>query len=250
MAGTEMSMNTLQQHECGCQVTERQPIFPSETIQSVSLRTPTDAPYRRVVSRARFRPTGKYPSWRMGRMVQWESHNEKLAFKLLDADPEVVSFSEQRCEIIFSQNSELKTHYPDIYVVRDSAKELLEVKSQSEASDPEIAQRTALLAATLPRYGYSYRLWLDTDLKKQPALANADLLLRHGRLPVTDCDFERTRLLVQVNGSLNWSDACNGSYGLRMREIICRLTLEGVLNFDRTSPISATTNFFWTKQEF
>ncbi|TAK68026.1 MAG: hypothetical protein EPO19_09230 [Betaproteobacteria bacterium] len=29
---------------------------------------------RRVVSRSRSRPTGKYPSWKMARMVQWESH--------------------------------------------------------------------------------------------------------------------------------------------------------------------------------
>jgi hypothetical protein len=28
---------------------------------------------RRVVTRSRFRPTGKYPSWKMGRMLQWES---------------------------------------------------------------------------------------------------------------------------------------------------------------------------------
>jgi hypothetical protein len=35
---------------------------------------------RKVVSRARVRPTGKYPSWKIRRMVQWESENELNPF--------------------------------------------------------------------------------------------------------------------------------------------------------------------------
>lgn len=42
---------------------------------------------RRIVSRSRARPTGKYPSWKMGRMIQWESTNELNAYRLLDANP-------------------------------------------------------------------------------------------------------------------------------------------------------------------
>ena len=50
---------------------------------------------RRVVTRSRFRPTGKYPSWKMERMLQWESMNELNAFRLLDCDPRVAVFTEQ-----------------------------------------------------------------------------------------------------------------------------------------------------------
>src|SRR5215813_8651303 len=44
---------------------------------------------RNVVTRSRVRPTGKYPSWKMERMLEWESRNELHAFRLLDCDPSV-----------------------------------------------------------------------------------------------------------------------------------------------------------------
>src|ERR1700677_1489546 len=39
---------------------------------------------RGVVSRSNARPTGKYPCWKMGRMLHWESENEFNAFRILD----------------------------------------------------------------------------------------------------------------------------------------------------------------------
>jgi hypothetical protein len=64
---------------------------------------------RRVVTRSRFRPTGKYPSWKMERMLQWESINELNAFRLLDCDPGVTVFSEQPCEIALFSRAAFRT---------------------------------------------------------------------------------------------------------------------------------------------
>ncbi len=50
---------------------------------------------RRVVSRSRARATGKFPSWKMGRMIQWESINELNAYRRLDATPGANAFYEQ-----------------------------------------------------------------------------------------------------------------------------------------------------------
>src|SRR5260370_9079261 len=74
---------------------------------------------RRVVTRSRFRPTGKYPSWKMERMLQWESINELNAFRLLDCDPRVTVFTEQPCEIVYFDGTETRRHYQDIYVEID-----------------------------------------------------------------------------------------------------------------------------------
>jgi len=65
---------------------------------------------RRVVTRSRFRPTGKYPSWKMERMLQWESMNELNAFRLLDCDPRVTVFAEQPCEIVYVDGAETRHH--------------------------------------------------------------------------------------------------------------------------------------------
>jgi hypothetical protein len=94
---------------------------------------------RRVVTRSRFRPTGKYPSWKMERMLQWESINELNAFRLLDCDPRVTVFTEQPCEIVYLDGTEIKHHYPDIYVEIDGNQELWEVKAECEASQNEVS---------------------------------------------------------------------------------------------------------------
>ena len=71
---------------------------------------------RTVVSRSRARPTGKYPSFKMGRMIQWESNNELNAYRLLDATPEVLAYHEQPLTIRFTLNGEPHIHYPDVLV--------------------------------------------------------------------------------------------------------------------------------------
>ena len=49
---------------------------------------------RKVVKRSNARNTGKYPSWKMKRMMQWESVHEGNAMRILDATPHVTSFTE------------------------------------------------------------------------------------------------------------------------------------------------------------
>ena len=53
---------------------------------------------REVVSRSSARPKGKYPSWKIRRMVQWESENELNAFRLLDCDPDVTRYFHRTSE--------------------------------------------------------------------------------------------------------------------------------------------------------
>src|SRR5271169_2035259 len=112
---------------------------------------------RRVVTRSRFIPTGKYPSWKMERMLQWESMNELNAFRLLDCDPRVTVFAEQPCEIVYVDGAGTRHHYPDIYAEVDSNQELWEVKTECEASRSEVSTRTELLTSSLLEYGFTYR---------------------------------------------------------------------------------------------
>jgi hypothetical protein len=202
---------------------------------------------RKVVSRSNARPTGKYPSWKMGRMLQWESVNELNALRLLDCDPKVKFFYEQPCEIEFVQNGIFRSHFPDLLVECVSGKEMWEVKTQSDALKVDVSERTDLLKKVLPDWGYTYRLILADDLKRQPRLANANLLLKYGRKPVGLWDREEIRRELQVSESMSWSAACAGAYGKTGRENICRLVLEGILTFDAMLPI-ATAEFVPSKE--
>ena len=198
---------------------------------------------RRVVTRSRFRPTGKYPSWKMERMLQWESMNELNAFRLLDCDPRVTVFTEQPCEIVYFDGTETRHHYPDVYVEIDSNQELWEVKAACEASQSEVSTRTELLTSGLQQYGFTYRVVLDRELAKQPRLDNAKTLLRYGRRSASDDEREYVRLALKSKGYVSWSELCDGALGAHSREIVCRLALEGGLSFDVDSPLGPDTQF-------
>jgi hypothetical protein len=183
-------------------------------------------------------------------MIQWKSENELKAFRLLDCDPEVSRFNEQPCEILYVLNGKTKRHFPDIFVERSGGqKELLEIKPESKAMEPEVATRTTLLIQSLPIWGYSYRVVPATDLAMQPRERNAFLLLGFGRRSATDCERELIRRSINNRGSLVWSDACRGEYGSRGREILCSLVLRGVLAIDMDLPISPDTQFVARKGE-
>src|ERR1039458_5940481 len=205
---------------------------------------------RKVVSRSRSRPTGKYPSWKMRRRIEWESENELNAFRLLDCDPDVTCFHEQPCEIIYVLDGRSRSHYPDLLVEKNGRKELWEVKPESQAQEPDVVTRTTLLLQGLPLWGYAYRVVLAKDLAMQPRQANACFLLGFGRRAVTDCEQEFIRRALTRRGSLLWSDACRGEYGPRGREIFCSLVLRGILTIDLNLPISPTTRFVARKEEF
>jgi hypothetical protein len=205
---------------------------------------------RKVVSRSRARATGKYPSWKMGRMLHWESRNELNAFRLLDCNPEVTRFNEQPCEVRYVLNGMIRSHYPDILVEANGRKELWEVKPECKALEPEVAARSALLVQSLPVWGYTYRVVLADDLAMQPRQRNAFFLLGFGRRTVTDRERDFIRRSIDKQGALLWLDACRGRYGVRGREILCRLVLMGILSIDLNSPISSNTRFVARKGTF
>jgi len=210
----------------------------------IAFSSPEQVRSRRVVTRSRFRPTGKYPSWKMERMLQWESMNELHAFRLLDCEPRVTAFTEQPCEIVYVDGRETRRHYPDIYAEVDGNRELWEVKAECEAAQSEVATRTELLTSGLQRYGFTYRVVLDPELARQPRLDNANTLLRYGRRTASDNEREYVRLALKSRGHLSWSEVCRGVFGTHSREIVCHLVLGGVLSFDVDSPLGPSTQFF------
>jgi len=212
-------------------------------IKSLLFPEPGQVRSRKVVSRSNARSTGKYPSWKMGRMIHWESINELNAFRLLDCDPNVTSYSEQPCQIVYVLDGAERVHYPDILVTTTTGKQLWEVKHRSNASEPEVLARANFLSRTLPSWGYEYRTVFDEDLARQPRLNNANLLLSLGKRAITDCEWEDIRQTVTEEGSLVWSEASSGNYGARGREVLSSLVLRGVLTIDMNSPISPATEF-------
>jgi hypothetical protein len=187
---------------------------------------------RKIATRSRSRPTGKYPSWKMNRMVQWESQHELNAYRLLDAETTVHTFYEQPFKIIYTVNGEQLLHYPDVLVMTDTGSEVWEIKPKLHAEKSDVLKRTALLTAFLPYYGYQYRMIYAEELTTTARLENAIKLLRYGRNDVSLLDRERLRYIVTKTPDFTWGAVLEGILGTHGRDYVCRLILEGVITFD------------------
>ena len=97
-------------------------------IKSILFPEPGQVRSRKVVSRSNARSHGEIPQLKIGRMIHWESINELNAFRLLDCDPNVTSYSEQPCQIVYVWGGVERVHYPDILVKTNAGKQLWEVK--------------------------------------------------------------------------------------------------------------------------
>lgn len=198
---------------------------------------------RRVVSRSRARPTGKYPSWKMGRMVQWESHNELNAYRLLDANPAVKAFYEQPLVVHYRLDGEPYIHYPDTLVDLGTNRELWEIKPATEAARPENVARTKFLASALLNHGFTYRMVLAEDLRQEPRLSNVLTLLKYGRQPISTVEREIIRRIIDATGGISWGTAIDGDLGSRGRHILARMALEGALQCEIDPPLSRQSMF-------
>ena len=196
---------------------------------------------RKVISRSNARATGKWPSWKTGRMMHYESANELIAFKLLDACPEVVSYNEQPCVIHYSMDGNIYRHFPDILVKFLGYQELWEVKTEDESKAPEIVQRTGLMNKCLRTHGYQYQLINVENLRNTHHLKSLDFLLTNGRQPVGLIELEQIRQLFLRSEFLPWSYFQFGAPAAAYKKPVCRLILEGLLKLDISVALEMAT---------
>ena len=187
---------------------------------------------RKIVTRSRFRSTGKFPSHKMRRMIQWESRSELAAFHHLESDPCVQGYWEQPCIVSYSDGAQIRKHYPDICVHYLAHKELWEIKPVSQLAEQELVWRTDLLAPGLLDFGFDYRVVFDETLMEQPRYANIQLLLRHCRKSFSLHEYEEIRLIALERGRLTWGEAASGLYGPEKLALLSTLTIRGILSVD------------------
>jgi len=198
---------------------------------------------RKIVTRSRARATGKFPSKKMKRMIQWESTNELNAFRLLEVEPTIKSYSEQPMRIDYFLDGECRKHYPDVLVVKSDGKELWEIKSVEELEKEKYKKRTRFLKKHLPMHGYSYRTISNEDLACQPWLSNSLLLLRNNTKQATDVERELIRQTLMHKGCIKWGLAEDQFLGCYKRQILSGLVIKGFLYADLSLPITDETEF-------
>jgi hypothetical protein len=206
---------------------------------------PFGTPVRKVVTRSRSRPTYKMPSWKKGSMVQCESALERDVCVLLDADPSISTFYPQPAEITYLLGGCLCRHYPDLLVEQPLTREFWEVKPRCNAEKEHVAARTQFMTQALPAHGFVYRL-IDESFVSPTRLATAQEVLRHGRIEIPFLVCTQLFGLLAKRSPFRWADVLSNFLGDKTRSYVCRLMLEGRIDWEKNSSLHAETKLWLT----
>lgn len=217
--------------------------FLEPQVLMITFPEPGKVKSRKVVTRSRARATGKFPSKKMGRFIEWESTNELNAFRLLEITAAVTSYGEQPARIDYILDNERRKHYPDVLVIKGDEKEFWEIKPAQEFEKEEYKKRSEFLKEQLPIWGYSYHTKTAEYLKREPMLSNALLLLKYSTKQITDIDRELIRLALIKTAGIPWGIAGSEFIDCNRRQVLSGLVLEGFLYVDLRLPITQETEF-------
>jgi hypothetical protein len=198
---------------------------------------------RKIVKRSNSFPTGKYPSWKMGRMMHWRSLNILAAFCLLDAMPSVASFREEALKIDYQYQGKHGVFYPDLLVQIDGRRELWTIKPKKLAGLPDEIALAQFLRTELSRHGLYYRVVIAELLNEEPLQSNLIRLIQFGKHPVPLIDQEQARQLLSQSNAIDWEAISSGLLGPNGRQVICRLALDGLVRFNIKELWSEKTTF-------
>lgn len=164
---------------------------------------------RNLVHRGTQRPVFKVPSLKLGRTVQCESLLEYEAALLLDALPQVRSFTEQPARFHYTLCGTTRSHIPDFAVLAGRYKVFFEIKFNKDVTT-EVRERTALLKDELSHLGWEYHLLTESVLRHASVLDNAQSILRRARHATSEIDSLRTlehmrRSAGRTLGDYGWS---------------------------------------------
>lgn len=199
-------------------------------------------PVRKVITRSTARILYELCSVKMRCKVPCESFIEFDHYSVLDVRRDVAAFHAQP-ELLHYRDHEGKAriHFPDVRVVFTSgAEQFHEVKPDDVAADPVVKSLHEAVADEYSRRSQQYRVVVESEVRRQPRLANAHLLrsTRQRRIVAADLACARSRLAAGpvVLGEL--VDVLGG--GVEARLGLLAMVLRGYLEMDwETLPIDA-----------
>lgn len=199
-------------------------------------------PVRRVITRSTGRILYELCSVKMRCKVPCESSIELDHYSILDVRRDVTAFHAQP-ELLDYRDHEGKArkHYPDVRVVFTSGVEQFhEVKPDAVADDPVVKSLHEAVAEEYSRRGQQYRVVVESEVRRQPRLANAQLLrsTRQRRIVAADLAQARSRLAAGPVVLEELADVLGG--GVEGRLDLLAMVLRGYLEMDwEVLPIDA-----------
>lgn len=176
--------------------------LPSRLAASISQRHDR-GPMRPVGRRRGIRPGGLYYSQKMGRLVGYESDNEKCDFYRAEVSTNVVCFREQPHTIEAIIDGKLRRYTPDREDISAGGHvEIVEVKDQFEADkDPGYSAKLSYFAEVYERLGWSFRLTTREEIKGSPSFNTIENIQRFRRVSYNPVEVADVRRILNGRGA-------------------------------------------------
>lgn len=202
----------------------------------IELPGPDQVRARKLISRSRRVMTGKYPSWKLGRLVHWESRLESSVFRLLDVCPAVITYAEQPFTIHYLDAGTWHAHVPDVaYLTFGDQLWILEIKSSMDRGLADAVRRAALIGPRLKALGLKYAIVTEDSIRAGTSLSNAEALVKAARGSSTAKADHDLQSLVQGRSSVSQAELVGLIFDNRRAfQVAAGLVMRGALSLNWT----------------
>lgn len=119
---------------------------------------------------------GRFPSFKLGRMVDFESLIERDFIYLLDFEREVMWFEEQPLTLEYEQQGKVRCYTPDFQVVRQGQPMLVECKPKKAVNLAKNQEKFQAGQTWCAARGWKFQVVTDEELRGGYRLSNVKFL--------------------------------------------------------------------------
>lgn len=143
---------------------------------------------------------GRFPSLKLGRMVDFESLLERDYLYLLDFERDVEWFEEQPLTVEYRQDGQDRRYTPDFHVVR-GGDFLVECKPHALVADEENQFKFRAARAWCAERGWTFQVVTDQEIRAGWRLKNVRFLTRYARHRIPPDIRGRVRACLHAAGA-------------------------------------------------
>lgn len=191
---------------------------------------------REPVSRSKAGIQGKVADVVHGRSRHAESQNELKAFQILMATARADTWQEQPFTLEYHHGGTKHRYTPDALVVWGEHRSVVEVKEDADAELPEAQARFRVIDERLAEHGYRFRLWKSSEIRAEPRLANANLILRYRCVAVSLGDRHGVLRAFIATPEIQLHSLCE--IARVPVQGVLRLVIDGAVHIDWWKPLS------------
>jgi hypothetical protein len=193
---------------------------------------------REPVSRSKTGIQGKIADVIFGRSRHAESQNELKAFQIVMATARADSWQEQPFTLEYRHAGTKHRYTPDALVVWGIHQTVVEIKEDKEAESTEAQAKFRAIEDRIAEHGYHFRLWKSSEIRAEPRLANANLILRYRCVAVSLAEREGVRRAFASAPGIELRSLCEITK-VPVQSVL-RLVIDGAVHIDWWKPLCLT----------